>query len=447
MDSSAHSNHSAQNINLRLSSALKKRLKPTEQTSQTLELLSFIPSVSPNLEPPEHLKPLIDLFERVARGETVRALVSTPPQHGKSLACLHALVWLLKKLPTKRHAYATYAQQFSRDQSFIAKQIAERSSLALNRDTADRWNTSQGGGVVWTSRGGPLTGHPIDGVLLIDDLLKDREEANSNLIREKAMGWLSSVAMTRMHPGASVIFIATRWHLDDPHGRLKDDWEYIPLPAIKADNTALWESQRPLEWLVQQKQNLLPNDWSALYMCEPIADGSRVFQGVSYYDTLPDAPYREAHGFDAAYSSKTSSDYTVTISGRLIDGKIYVTNLLRSQQEPMHYIPMMKLNGVTKVTWFRSGTEKGLEQFLQRESIEVNAITASTDKLTRAMPAATAWNRGEILLSKSATFTPIIESEISSFTGFDDAHDDIVDALAALVASMDIAQPRIRRLT
>lgn len=416
----------------RAEATLLLRQRRAKSEAKQKDLLSFIPSATPQLEAPYHLKPLVDLFERVARGETVKALVSTPPQHGKSQTCLHALVWLLKKLPTKRNAYATYAQQFSRDQSFIAKQIADRAGLNLNRDTMDRWNTPQGGGVVWTSRGGPLTGHPIDGVLILDDLLKDRVEANSALTRDKAMGWLSSVAMTRMHPGASVIFIATRWHLDDPHGRLKDDWEYIPLPAIKDDGTALWEKHRPLEWLDEQKNNLLPNDWSALYMCQPIADGSAVFQGSSYYDTLPDAPYREAHGFDAAYTTKTSSDYTVTLTGRLIDKKIYITNMIRAQLEPLQYIPMMKANNVNRVTWIRSGTEKGLEQLLISQGISVNAITASTDKLSRAMNAATAWNRGDILLPKNATFTPMIESEISSFTGFDDAHDDIVDALAAL---------------
>lgn len=396
-------------------------------------LMQYIPEVTENLEAPEHLKPLVNLFERIANGETIKALISTPPQHGKSQTCLHGLVWLLKKLPQKRHAYATYAQQFSRDQSFIAKQIAERANLDLARDTADRWNTPSGGGVVWTSRGGPLTGHAIDGLLLIDDLIKDREEANSALIREKAMGWLSSVAMTRMHPNASVIFIATRWHLDDPHGRLKDKWEYISLPAIKSDNTPLWPKYRPLSWLAEQKQNLLPNDWSALYMCEPIADGSRVFQGVSYYDTLPDAPYKEAHGFDAAYTSKTNADYSVTISGRLIDDKIYITNLIRAQLEPMQYVPLMLANGVKRVSWIRSGTEKGLEALLEREGIKVKAVNASTDKLTRAMSAATSWNKGDILLPKNATFTPTIESEVSSFTGFDDAQDDIIDALSALV--------------
>ena len=364
----------------------------------------------------------------------MRALVSTPPQHGKSQTCLHALPWLLERNPRKRHAYATYAQQFSRDQSLIAQRIAQAHRLPLERDTQDRWVTAQGGGVVWTSRGGPLTGHPVDGVLLVDDLLKDREEANSQLTRDKAWGWLSSVAMTRMHPGASIVMIATRWHLDDPHGRAlgQGGWEYVKLPAIQPDGAALWPSHRPLAWLERQKSNLLPSDWSALYMCEPIAEGARVFGPSSYYDSLPDSPYREAHGFDAAYTAKTTADYTVTLTGRLIGGKIYLTDMLRSQQEPMHYIPLMKANGVRRVTWFRSGTERGLEELLKREGVQVNALTAHGDKLSRAIPAATAWNRGEILLPKAAPWVPALESELSQFTGLGDAHDDIVDALSAL---------------
>lgn len=288
---------------------------------------------------------------------------------------------------------------------------------------------------MWTSRGGPLTGHAVDGVLIVDDLIKDREEANSQLIRDKAWSWLSSVAMTRMHPGSSIIMIGTRWHLDDPHGRALEQggWEYIRLPAI-TDGKALWH-MRPLGWLEQQKANLIQSDWSAMYMCEPIAEGSHVFGPTTYYDELPEGGYREAHGFDAAYTAKTSSDYTVTLTGRLINGKVYLTNMLRAQQEPMHYIPMMKAHGVNKVTWFRSGTERGLEELLKREGIQVNAITAHGDKLARAIPAATAWNRGDILTPR-ANWTPALESELSQFTGHGDAHDDIVDALAGLHAAL-----------
>lgn len=399
----------------------------------TDDLASFI-AASPDRAAPYHLQPLLDLFERIRAGERVQAIISTPPQHGKSETVLHALVWLLLQNPRRRHAYATYAQAFTRDQSGIAERIAEQHGLALDRSTLDRWTTPEGGGVTWTSRGGPLTGRPVDGVLLVDDLLKDRLEANSALIRRRAMEWLSSTAFTRRHPSASTLIVATRWHLDDPPGQLakKKGWEIITLPAINADGTALWPEHRPLEWLQDQRDALLPPDWHALYMGDPRPTGSAVFQAATWYDALPTAPYREAHGFDGAYTAKTTSDYSVTISGRLIDKKIHVTGLLREQAEPGWFINLMKAHGIPRVTWYRSTTETGLELLLQREGIHVDALPATTDKLSRAIPAATAWNRGEILLPANQEWAGLIESEASTFTGLDDDHDDIIDALAAL---------------
>jgi predicted phage terminase large subunit-like protein len=275
----------------------------------------------------------------------------------------------------------------------------------------------------------------------VDDLLKDREEANSALIREKAMGWLSSVAFTRMHPGASFILIATRWHLDDPTGRLMDaGYEHINLPAINPDGEALWPERRPLPWLQEQRARMLPHDWSALYMGEPTAPGDRIFGPSTYYDGDPPADgYQEAHGFDAAYTTKTTSDYTVTLTGRGVPHptdptrtRIYLTGMLRHRIEPDRVIPLMREAGIRRVHWYASSTEKGLALLLQREGITANVLPTVTDKLARATPAAVAWARGDILIPRHAPWAPALESEVSQFTGIADAHDDIVDALAAL---------------
>lgn len=423
------------------------RHRPTNTTS----LQKFI-TQTPGRDRPKHLQQLTDLFQRIKDGKQVNALVTVPPQHGKSETCLHGLVWLMLHDPTRRHAYATYAQAFTRDQSQIANRIASLHALGLQRDTMDRWNTHEGGGVVWTSRGGPLTGHGIDGLLLVDDLLKDREEANSPLIRKKAMGWLSSVAFTRRHPGASTIIVATRWHLDDPIGQLLEasegDWEYIKLPAINSEGEALWPEHRPLAWLETQRERLLRDDWSSLYMCEPVSEASRVFQGVTYYDELPVGPYREEVGFDAAYTSKTSADYSVAIVGRVYQGddKLYITNLLREQNEPEMFVALLKAHGIRRVSWHRSGTEKGLETYLKSQGIRVNALPAVKDKLNRAIPLSTAWARGEVLLPRNATFTPIIEAEFSKFTGIGDAQDDIVDAANSLREALVRQKPLSREV-
>ena len=293
--------------------ATKLRARPRTVPTNTTDSLNDFIAQTHGLEAPHHLAPLVRLFERIAAGDTVRALVSTPPQHGKSQTCLHALVWLLQRKPHLRHAYATYAQQFSRDQSTIAHRVVEHHGLQLDRGTLDRWSTPAGGGVVWTSRGGPLTGHPVDGVLLVDDLLKDREEAESPLIREKAMGWLTGVAFTRMHPSASVIVVATRWHPSDPTGQLigQDEWDQVILPAIKEDGTALWPEQRPLDFLRKQEKRVGVYDWWSLYMCQPRPRGGALFRGEPARYDGPTTGKRITVTVDLAASEKKTADYTV----------------------------------------------------------------------------------------------------------------------------------------
>src|SRR6266403_204477 len=70
-------------------------------------LFDFIPRVSTALEPPRHLAPLVDVIVSTV-DRPRKMVVSTPPQHGKTETCMHGLVWLMDKLPTRRHAYVTY---------------------------------------------------------------------------------------------------------------------------------------------------------------------------------------------------------------------------------------------------------------------------------------------------------------------------------------------------
>ena len=409
------------------------------------DLMHFIPTVSPHLEAPKHLKPITDLFERIANGESVRALISVSPQHGKSVTLLHGLVWLMQRKPHLRHAYAGYAQAFTEGQVDVAARVARNAQLAIPTANTRRWVLEGGGGVTWTSRGGPLTGRPVDGIMIYDDLLKDREEARSKATKRKAMSWLSSVAESRMHPGASFIGVSTRWALDDPHGQLvkTGNYEYINLPAI-IDGKPLWD-KRPLEYLEDKRQNMLPADWEALYMGNPLPDGAQVFGEPCYYDALPQGPYTEATGFDAAYTVSSSADYTVAVTGRRYGELLYVTDMIRVQASPDTVIDMLKHKGIRRVHWRRSGTEKGLEALLRREGVTVKATTASSDKLAASTPLAVAWNQGKILLPKDAPWTPIVIEECEMFTGFGSEHDDIVDALASLHGALAKTMPASER--
>lgn len=416
---------------------VRRQASQTESRELPADLQSYIPAVTPDFAAPYYLKPLTDLFERARRGEEVRAIVSTPPQHGKSQTCLHALNWLIQDNPKKRHGFATYAQRFAQDQSKIARRVAHRAGVQLDSESADRWGTHEGGGVIFTGVGGPLTGHAIDGVLVLDDLIKNRVEAESKLIRDRAMEWLSSVALTRVHPGASVIFIATRWHPDDPHGRLlKQGWEYVKLPAISDDGEALWPEGRPLDWLERQRDvsGMSEYDWWALYMCEPRPRGGALFRDVHYYDELPqDGSYRTGCGADWAYTAKTHADYSVAVEGRMYGQDLYLTNMIRAQVEAPEFAARLQGIEAREVHSFMSGTEKALEQFIRKTlGIKIRMLPTTGDKFVRAQDVATAWNHGGVLVPRNAPWAKDLLEEVLAFTGVSDTHDDIVDALAGL---------------
>ena len=152
---------------------------------------------------------------------------SLPPRHGKSELLSHWLeVWYLANWPDKRIGLASYAHGFAatwgrkvrntiRDNPEIGVEISRDQSIGHN------WQTSEEGGMMTSGVGGPFTGRGFD-LLIIDDPIKNRLDANSPRIRQRIWDWWTSTARTRLEPGGSAIVVMTRWHEDDLVGRLLD---------------------------------------------------------------------------------------------------------------------------------------------------------------------------------------------------------------------------------
>lgn len=409
-------------------------------------LLDFIPRVSPHLDAPFHLARFVAVLER-ARRESVRLVVSTPPQHGKTFTTEHAVVQDLQLRPKKRSSYVTYQAGRAEAISVEIQKIATDAGLAWEGNRS-RWLTSQGGGLLATGIGGPLTGYPIDGTLYIDDPFKNREEADSAIVREHHYNWFTSTALTRVHPGASIVVVATRWHPDDLSGRLiARGWEVVNLPAIGPDELALWEAKRPLAWLKQVRADIGEYDWNALYQGEPRNRGDAVFKDPTSYAELP-RQCRYSIGADFAYSTRTYADYSVLVvlAHDPLTKLTYVVDLYRGQVEAPEFqnellARQTKFNATT--TAYIGGTERGIVDFMKRGGVRINALTASTDKFTRAQPVAAAWNAGVLQVPRSAPWRDAFVSELTGFTGIRDRHDDQVDALAgAFVPFASPAAPR-----
>jgi predicted phage terminase large subunit-like protein len=419
-----------------------------EVLSETL--LEFIPRVSPGLVAPHHLAPLAELLEST-EVEPQQATVSAPPQHGKSQICQHALIRLLLRDPRKRHAYATYETTFAESQNEELQRIADRARLVWDGNRT-AWRTPEGGGVVAAGIGGPLTGKPVDGVLLVDDPVKNAVDANSSTMRERAEEWFNTVAFTRCHPSASKIVVQTRWHPDDLSGRInkRKGWKHLNLPAINPETgEALWPQGRPLEFLLNARANVGEYNWSALYMGTPRPRGGTLFQDDILYTELPSLQsFSISIGVDLAYSKKTHSDYSVAVVLMRVndprDAKIrpryFVLEVVRAQASATQFKnELRKLR--TKypragMRWYAAGVEKGVADFIQQDDgdlkgVPLVAMTPLGDKFSRAQPVSAAWNDGRVAILSTASWADKFIEELCTFTGVNDAHDDQVDALAA----------------
>lgn len=234
-DSSANS--SAERA--RLASVVAEMRRRVEVKTETLR--AFIPRISPQYIAPDHLAPVLALFERIAAGEKVRACVSIPPQHGKTETVLHALAWLLSRRSAWRITYATYQQDQSDDKSHTARDIARRAGveLAADRQNLRMWRTSRGGGCLFTSVDGPATGQGAQ-VFIVDDPYKGRSEAMSATTRAHVERWFAGTVTMRGQEDMTVLVIHTRWVEDDLIGRIRagafgDDWEIVNLPMLADD--------------------------------------------------------------------------------------------------------------------------------------------------------------------------------------------------------------------
>jgi len=181
----------------------------------------FVRRIAPHEPPPRHLLKVIDVFER-ARAGPLKACISMPPRHGKTITILRAIAWWLTRSPADTCGYFSYNDEIARSKSRIARSIALGAGVRLAHDSAalHEWRTTAGGGLIAGGAGGGLTGQGITGFIVVDDPYKNREDADSDVYREKIWEWFNEVVFTRLER-ASVIVVHTRWHMDDLIGRLQ----------------------------------------------------------------------------------------------------------------------------------------------------------------------------------------------------------------------------------
>ena len=246
----------------------------------------------------------------VERGEIKRLILMLPPRHGKSLlASISFPAWYLGRNPDREIITASYSQELavdfgSKTRDLIQDEIYQNIfnvSLKPDEKSKSKWMTSAKGTYTSVGIGGAITGRGAN-ILIIDDPIKNREEADSVIIRDKVWNWYTSTAYTRLEKDAAIILILTRWHLDDLAGRLVEAekqggerWEIVKFPALAIEDEKyrqqgepLWESKYSKQVIENIKQTIGLLDFSALYQQEPILAETQEFREeyFRYFDEL-----------------------------------------------------------------------------------------------------------------------------------------------------------------
>ena len=411
-----------------------------------MTLAEFIPAASPDIEAPVWLGAYFRAMDRL-HGGRLRICVSCPPQHGKTTLILHAIVWTLLRDPTLRFAYASHGQLFSDEQSRIMRDLflACGGQIKSDFNTIKQWKTEAGGGLIAVSHESSLIGRRVD-VLVCDDLIRDADMADKAEQRDHIWRWLHGVAIQRLWPEASVVVIGSRWHHDDPSGRLiAKGYREINMQAITetrgGKERALWPKKKPIAWLDTLR---LPSsidyvgehEWNAAYMGKPTPRTGALFGPPRYYDELPAGAAVVAIGVDVATSSTAASDFSAVVILARLDGIFYVTDVRRVQQSMVEVREMLREvrdahPAEARMASYVAGPEKGILNLLFHDGITIERLPARFSKWTRSQRCAVAWKSGRILVKRGAPWAAKFAREVEYFTGNETNRDDQVDALVS----------------
>ncbi|MSS73940.1 MAG: hypothetical protein EXS64_21015 [Candidatus Latescibacteria bacterium] len=444
-----------------------KEKKRRQQTRRSLT--DFTRYTHPGYEPAPHHRLIAERLEAVAEGRITRLMLFLPPRHGKSeLASRRFPAWYLGQYPGRQIICASYGSELAADfgrevRNLVASpEYGRLFDVQLRPDSkaADRWNTAQGGVYVAAGIGAAITGRGAH-VALIDDPLKNREEADSATIRDRAWEWYRSTLYTRLMPGGAIVLIQTRWHEDDLAGRLLeaqrqggDRWEIVSLPALAEEDDplgrqpgeALWPQWYPAPVLEQTRAVIGPREWSALYQQRPQADTGEYFkrEWVRWYDERP--AHMRIYGASDYAVTANGGDYTVHIvAGITPNDDLCILDLWRKRASSDVWVEAF-LDLVERwkpVKWAEESgqIEKSLGPFILKRAQERRVycnreqFTSTSDKPTRARAFQARMAMGKVYFPRSAPWSADLLDELVRFpTG---AHDDQVDALSLFGRMLD----------
>ena len=465
--------------------------------------LGFVKLMYPDWTLADFQLELIEALDSLEKGTlgVNNLLITMPPRHAKStFGTVLFPSYFMARDPQRYIMSCSYNAQLATDFGRQVRTVVEQNlinqafpdfNLSQESRAADVWRTESGGAYFAVGVGGTTSGRPAN-LLLVDDPIKSREDAESLTQRNKTWNYYTSALATRLQPSnkgdePKQIVILTRWHPDDLAGRLMDSedwkegrWKHINFPAIKKvdgrkisrrmlpendpryvspdeyrslspakrevaeeKEEPLWPERFPLEDL-KRRERLNPREFASLYQQQPYIQGGNLIR-TDWWRSYPDDLKPESFttlviAADTAFKKSESADYSVfVVAGMDKTGDIYIVDIVRGKYDfPELKQRMIQLNNAWRGRGLRAiyiedkASGQSLIQELKRESgVSVIPYKVVTDKVARVNAILPLIEGGRVFLPESSVWLDDFADECVSFPNGN--HDDQVDAMTIAV--------------
>lgn len=427
-----------------------------------------------------HTKFVCEKLQKIIDGEQHFYIVEMPPQHGKSLSITKTFPsYYLMRNPSKHVMVSAYSQdlytQFAASNRRAFTSWSKLFGLKTGKNTASEFEVldprgeGSPGSFFATSMLGGASGMPAD-LLIIDDPIKNSEEAMSPTIKNKIWNEWNMTFYPRLQKGGSVIVIMTRWQKDDLAGRLLQrsslPWEEIKLPAIAEDlsdgqadaigrktGEPLCPELHDLDELLTHKHDMGTQQFTALYQQSPTVEGGNLFkrEWVKYF--VPDRQTQVrlgltdkeavvqpkifdelAQSWDATFKDSDSSDYVAGQVWARRDADYYLMDWVH---ERLSFVQTLSAIRSITAKWPKAKAKyiedkangSAIIDTLKHEIGGIIPVTPDGGKIVRASAVSPLWEAGNVYVPHPL-WKPGIEDLLQEIFEFPNApHDDYVDAM------------------
>lgn len=399
----------------------------------------------------KHHRTLISSLENVLRGTLKRLIITMPPRHGKSMLATRMFPgWFLGNEPTKSVIIASYGDDLATDfgryvrnamQSGFYGHVFPHVSVSEDSSSQKRFHTNAGGALFAVGRGGTITGRGAD-LIVVDDMFKNREDANSPNTRRMVLDWYRSTLRTRLEPGGAIVMVNTRWHRDDLIGHLLSEptedghgWTHLNMPALDEAGAALWPDRFSVSELLAIKRDVGAFDFESLYQQNPTpAEGGIVKRDwIKFYRERPAKFNVMLQSWDMAFKETGTSDYVVGQAWGVIGSNLYLIDQVRARMDfvaSKHAVKSFSAKHPQTLTKLVEDKANGsaIISELKNSIMGIKPINPNGSKAARLSAVAPLFEAGNVHLP-DPSIAPWIHDYVEELVGFPTMkHDDQVDS-------------------